>query len=93
MAVVSHYNVAPVIDIFGAVTGRDLGSVASDIDKIIDSVQKQLPRGSQGIVRGQVQHHAGSQRLASEWTGIFHCSLWRIAGSWSIFNLGWILSL
>jgi multidrug efflux pump subunit AcrB len=55
MAVVSHYNVAPVIDIFGAVTGRDLGSVASDIDKIIDSVQKQLPRGSQVIVRGQVQ--------------------------------------
>ena len=55
MAVVSHYNVAPVIDIYGAVTGRDLGSVASDIDKIIDSVQKQLPRGSQVIVRGQVQ--------------------------------------
>jgi len=55
MAVVSHYNVAPVIDIFGSVTGRDLGSVASDIDKLIDSAQKQLPRGSQVIVRGQVQ--------------------------------------
>jgi multidrug efflux pump subunit AcrB len=33
MAVVSHYNVAPVIDIFGAATGRDLGSVAGDIDR------------------------------------------------------------
>ena len=55
MAVVSHYNVAPVIDIFGAVTGRDLGSVASDINKLIDAAQKQLPRGSQVIVRGQVQ--------------------------------------
>jgi multidrug efflux pump subunit AcrB len=32
MAVVSHYNIAPVIDIFGAVTGRDLGGVSSDIE-------------------------------------------------------------
>ena len=36
MAVVSHYNVAPVIDIFGALAGRDLGGVARDIDKIIE---------------------------------------------------------
>ena len=28
MAVVSHYNVQPVIDIYGAVQGRDLGGVA-----------------------------------------------------------------
>jgi multidrug efflux pump subunit AcrB len=55
MAVVSHYNVAPVIDIFGAVTGRDLGSVAGDIYKIIDATRGQLPRGSQVVVRGQVQ--------------------------------------
>src|SRR6202040_3277948 len=37
MAVVSHYNVAPVIDIFGAVAGRDLGGVAGDINKILDA--------------------------------------------------------
>ena len=55
MAVVSDYNVAPVIDIFGAVTGRDLGGVASDINKIIDATRQQLPRGSRVIVRGQVQ--------------------------------------
>jgi multidrug efflux pump subunit AcrB len=55
MAVVSHYNIAPVIDIFGAVTGRDLGAVSSDINKIINETQKQVPRGSQVIVRGQVQ--------------------------------------
>jgi multidrug efflux pump subunit AcrB len=55
MAVVSHYNVAPVIDIFGAATGRDLGGVAGDIDKIIRAARPQLPRGSQVIVRGQVQ--------------------------------------
>jgi multidrug efflux pump subunit AcrB len=55
MAVVSHYNVAPVIDIFGAVTGRDLGGVATDINKIIQDSSKQLPRGSRVVVRGQVQ--------------------------------------
>jgi multidrug efflux pump subunit AcrB len=55
MAVVSHYNVAPVIDIFGAATGRDLGGVAGDINKIIDSTRQQLPRGSRVVVRGQVQ--------------------------------------
>src|SRR5277367_3347958 len=55
MAVVSHYNVAPVIDIFGAVAGRDLGGVAGDINKIIDATRQQLPRGSRVVVRGQVQ--------------------------------------
>src|SRR5262249_31780688 len=31
MAVVSHYNVQPVIDIFGGVQGRDLGGVAREM--------------------------------------------------------------
>ena len=55
MAVVSHYNVAPVIDIFGSVSGRDLGGVAGDINKLIDAARAQLPRGSRVVVRGQVQ--------------------------------------
>jgi len=55
MAVVSHYNVAPVIDIFGAAAGRDLGGVAGDINNIVASTRQQLPRGSQVVVRGQVQ--------------------------------------
>ena len=55
MGVVSHYNVAPVIDIFGAASGRDLGGVAGDINKIIDATRQQLPRGSRVVVRGQVQ--------------------------------------
>jgi len=55
MAVVSHYNVAPTIDIFGSVDGRDLGGVSRDIHKIIDSMRSQLPRGSRVVVRGQVQ--------------------------------------
>jgi multidrug efflux pump subunit AcrB len=55
MAVVSDYNVAPVIDIFGSIAGRDLGGVAGDINKIIASTRQQLPRGSRVVVRGQVQ--------------------------------------
>ncbi len=52
--VASHYNVAPVIDIYGAAQGRDLGSVAREINPILAAAQKDLPRGSQIIVRGQI---------------------------------------
>jgi multidrug efflux pump subunit AcrB len=55
MAVISHYNIAPVIDIYGSVDGRDLGSVVTDINKLIGQAQHQLPRGSRVVVRGQVQ--------------------------------------
>ena len=64
MAVVSHYNVAPVIDIFGSVDGRDLGGVSRDINKLIDSTRNQLPRGSRVVVRGQVQ------TMQSSYTGL-----------------------
>src|SRR5207245_53095 len=40
LSVVSHYNVAPVIDIFGSVQGRDLGSVSKDIFSMINASQK-----------------------------------------------------
>ena len=53
--VVSHYNVQPVIDIFGAVQQRDLGAVASDIDRIIQDTRKSVPRGSYVVLRGQVR--------------------------------------
>jgi len=53
--VVSHYNVQPVLDLFGSVRGRDLGAVAGDMQHIVDGVRKDLPRGSEIVVRGQVQ--------------------------------------
>ena len=53
--VVSHYNVQPVIDIFAATQGRDLGAVSTDISKILSETKKDLPRGSYVVVRGQVQ--------------------------------------
>jgi multidrug efflux pump subunit AcrB len=55
MAVESHYDIAPVIDIYGSVSGRDLGGVARDINRFIDALRSQLPRGSHVVVRGQVQ--------------------------------------
>jgi len=55
MAVVSHYDIAPVIDIFGSVQGRDLGGVSREITRIVDDFQKELPRGTRLIVRGQIQ--------------------------------------
>jgi multidrug efflux pump subunit AcrB len=53
--VVSHYNVEPVIDVYGSVQGRDLGAVAADIEDIIHSTASQLPRGAYVALRGQVQ--------------------------------------
>ncbi len=53
--VVSHYNVQPVIDIFGDTQGRDLGAVSADVYKILAETKKDLPRGSYTVVRGQVQ--------------------------------------
>ncbi|MGA7657698.1 MAG: efflux RND transporter permease subunit, partial [Methylocella sp.] len=52
--VVSHYNVQPVVDIFGAVQGRDLGSLAGDIDRILQVTRNDLPHGSYVVLRGQV---------------------------------------
>ena len=53
--VVSHYNVQPVIDIYGDTQGRDLGAISGDISKILSDTKKDLPRGSYVAVRGQVQ--------------------------------------
>jgi multidrug efflux pump subunit AcrB len=54
-ATVTHYNITPVIDIYGNVVGTDLASVSKGIQKIVDQQQSHLPRGSRIVVRGQVQ--------------------------------------
>jgi multidrug efflux pump subunit AcrB len=53
--VVSHYNVQPVIDIYGATQERDLGAVASDVERILRDTKHAVPRGSYVALRGQVQ--------------------------------------
>jgi multidrug efflux pump subunit AcrB len=52
-AVLSHYNVQPVIDVFGNVDGRDLGGVLHDIEPLVKQAEKELPRGSYIVMRGQ----------------------------------------
>ncbi|MDR5783350.1 efflux RND transporter permease subunit [Caballeronia sp. LZ065] len=54
-AVVTHYNIRPVIDLFVSVEGRDLGGVARQVNHLVDEARKTLPRGSQIVVRGQVE--------------------------------------
>jgi multidrug efflux pump subunit AcrB len=53
-AVVSHYNVRPVIDIYATPQGRDLGGVAADIQKAIQDTAHDVPNGASVVLRGQV---------------------------------------
>jgi multidrug efflux pump subunit AcrB len=55
LGIVTHYNIRRTVDIYGNVQGRDLGGVGADINKIIAANRKYLARGSDLIVRGQVQ--------------------------------------
>jgi multidrug efflux pump subunit AcrB len=55
LALVSHYDIQRVIDIFGSVQDRDLGAVGRDITKIVDANRKNLPRGMKVTIRGQYQ--------------------------------------
>jgi len=54
-AEVSHYNVQPMINLYASVEGRDLGSVAKEVTQRVTAVEKELPRGSFIVIRGQVQ--------------------------------------
>jgi multidrug efflux pump subunit AcrB len=53
-AVVSHYNVRRVIDIYATTQGADLGSVATGIRQVMQDTAKDLPRGASIALRGQV---------------------------------------
>jgi multidrug efflux pump subunit AcrB len=60
----SHYNVMPVVDVFGSVASRDLGGVLSDIKPIIAQAKKTAPPGTDIILRGQ------ASTMASSFTGL-----------------------
>jgi multidrug efflux pump subunit AcrB len=61
-AVVSHYNVQPVFDVYANVESRDLGSVAADVDQVIAEYNRKLPAGSYLDTRGQVETMRASFR-------------------------------
>jgi multidrug efflux pump subunit AcrB len=61
-AVVSHYNVQPVFEVYANVQGRDLGAVSADVQRVVDALHPELPRGSTIAVRGQVESMNSSYR-------------------------------
>ena len=63
-AVVSHYDIQPLIDIYGSVQGRDLGGVAREVNRIVEDAKKEAPRGTQVSIRGQIQ------TMRSSYTGL-----------------------
>jgi CzcA family heavy metal efflux pump len=54
-AVISHYDVQPVVDIYAATQDRDLGSVANAVQHIVNQTKNEVPKGSYVALRGQVQ--------------------------------------
>ncbi|MBN8972529.1 MAG: efflux RND transporter permease subunit [Rhizobiales bacterium] len=53
-AVVSEYDIRPMVQIYATTQGRDLGAVESDIRKLIAETAKDVPRGSSVALLGQV---------------------------------------
>jgi multidrug efflux pump subunit AcrB len=54
-ALVSQYDIQPMVQIHAATQGRDLGSVAKEIQRVINETQAQLPKGSKVVMLGQVR--------------------------------------
>lgn len=54
-AVVSHYQVEPVMDVYASTQGRDLGAVAKDTEEVVQPFRDHLPRGTRIAIRGQVE--------------------------------------
>ena len=52
-ALVSRYDIRPVVNVYATTQGQDLGSVAAEVQKIVDDARPELPRGSTVTMRGQ----------------------------------------
>ncbi|HUE03434.1 MAG TPA: efflux RND transporter permease subunit [Bryobacteraceae bacterium] len=54
-SVVNHYDVQPLYDVYANVQDRDLGSVAGEVRRALDTFRPRLPKGSFFETRGQVE--------------------------------------
>src|SRR5207245_8933991 len=54
-AMVSQYDIQPMVQIYATPQGRDLGAVAADVRAVIADTAKQVPKGSSVVLLGQVQ--------------------------------------
>src|SRR6202034_4950909 len=64
-AVVDHYDIRPVINIYGNVDGKDLGYVSKKVQELVDASKKDLPRGSLLVLRGQ------TKTMQSSFSGLY----------------------
>ncbi len=55
VAVASRYNILPAIDVYVGVQGTDLATVASRVSALVEQMRAKLPRGSEVVLRGQVE--------------------------------------
>jgi len=53
--VINHLNNQPVYNVYASVQDRDLGSVARELDTLLEPYRQQLGPGSTILVRGQVE--------------------------------------
>jgi multidrug efflux pump subunit AcrB len=56
LSVANHYNIQNVFDVYANVQDRDLGGAARDVRRVMASMEKDLPRGTSLVLRGQVQN-------------------------------------
>ena len=61
-AVISEYDITPVIDIYVSVHGRDFGGVVNAINKEVDAMLPSLKKGQKLTLRGQVNTMKTSYR-------------------------------
>ena len=54
-AVVTQYDIQPMVQIYATPQGRDLGAVAADVKAIIAETASEVPKGSSVVLLGQVQ--------------------------------------
>jgi len=54
-AVVSQYDIQPMVQIFATTQGRDLGAIAGDIQRVVDANAKDKPKGATVALVGQVR--------------------------------------
>ncbi|MDB5761905.1 MAG: transporter [Herminiimonas sp.] len=54
-AIMSRYNITPTVDVYVSVQGTDLANVAGQVQQRVDQIRSRLPRGTQVVMRGQVQ--------------------------------------
>ena len=75
-AMVSQYDIQPMVQIFATPQGRDLGGVAAEISKVIADTAKDVPKGFRSRFRSGADHEQFVLRAC--------CSACSARSCWSI---------